>query len=106
MGKKFSRCIRQDTLGTADESYVGRETLQGISVQKPGRSNWQSTRTLSGHRTLLALTTSRACDLDHWQWKAQLQFIVQINLNVVQSELLELYSTEIVHVRRVAFHLL
>jgi len=48
MGKKFSRCIRQDTLGTADESYVGCETLQGISVQKPGRSNWQSTRPLSG----------------------------------------------------------
>jgi len=43
MGKKFSRCIRQDTVGTADESYVGCKTLQEISVQKHGRSNWQST---------------------------------------------------------------
>jgi hypothetical protein len=33
MGKKFSRCIRQDTFGTADESYVGCDALQGISVQ-------------------------------------------------------------------------
>jgi hypothetical protein len=48
MGKKFSRCIRQDTLGTADESYVGCETLQGISVQKPGRSNWQINPTTFG----------------------------------------------------------
>jgi hypothetical protein len=42
MGKKFSRCIRQDTVGTADESYVGYDALQGISVQMRCRSNWQS----------------------------------------------------------------
>jgi hypothetical protein len=59
-----------------------------------------------GHRTLVALTTSRACDLDHGQRKAQPQFIVQINLNMMQSELLELHPTKIVHVRRVAFHFL
>lgn len=106
MGKKFSRCIRQDTLGTADESYVGSETLQGISVQKHRLSKWQSTQTVSGQRSLLALTAGRARDLDHWQWKAQPQFIVQINLNVMQPELLELHATKIMHVRRVAFHLL
>ena len=106
MGKKFSRCIRQDTLGTADESYVGCETLQGISAQKPGLSTGNQPERFRGHRTLLALTTGRACDLDHWQRKAQLQFIVQINLNVVQSELLELHPTKIMHVCRVAFHLL
>jgi len=43
MGKKFSRCIRQDTVGTADESYVGYDALQGISVQMHSRSDWQST---------------------------------------------------------------
>jgi len=106
MGKKFSRCIRQDTLGTADESYVGCETLQGISMQRLVAPTGNQAERFRGHRTLLALTASRACDLDHWQRKAQLQFIVQINLNMMQSELLELHSTKIVHVRRVAFHLL
>jgi len=30
MGKKFSRCIRLDTLGTADKEYVTATRLQGI----------------------------------------------------------------------------
>ena len=30
MGKKFSRCIRPDTLGTADKEYVTATRLQGI----------------------------------------------------------------------------
>jgi hypothetical protein len=30
MGKKFSRCIRTDTLGTADKEYVTATRLQGI----------------------------------------------------------------------------
>jgi hypothetical protein len=54
MGKKFSRCIRQDTVGTADESYVGCKTLQEISVQKHGRSDWQSTPNAFGVTELVA----------------------------------------------------
>jgi hypothetical protein len=30
MGKKFSRCIRQDTVGTAYEQYVGRIDVQEL----------------------------------------------------------------------------
>ena len=107
MGKKFSRCIRRDTLGIADESYVGPETLQGIfGAEASPLQLAMHSKAVSGQRTLVALTAVRARDLDHRQWKAHPQFIVQINLNVMQSELLELHPTKIMHVRRVAFHLL
>jgi hypothetical protein len=47
MGKKFSRCIRRDTFGTADESYVGCDALQGISVQRAAAMVLVNSRTPS-----------------------------------------------------------
>jgi hypothetical protein len=38
--------------------------------------------------------------------KAQPQFVAEINLNMMQSVLLKLDATEVMHVRRVPFHLL
>src|SRR5437764_10348984 len=49
---------------------------------------------------------SWACDLDHRQRKSKLQFVLEINLNVVQSVLLKLHAAKVVHIRRVTFHLL
>ena len=40
------------------------------------------------------------------QREAQPQFLLHINLNVVQAELLKLHPAEIMDIRRVAFHLL
>src|SRR5262249_5973356 len=51
-------------------------------------------------RTLLALNPH------HRQWKTQPQLLLQINLDVVQTELLKLDATKIVHVGGVAFHFL
>src|SRR6266581_2842880 len=44
--------------------------------------------------------------LHNGQREAQPQFLFQINLNVVQTELLKLHPAEIMDIRRVAFHLL
>src|ERR1700693_3591583 len=38
--------------------------------------------------------------------KAQPQFVAEINLNMMQPVLLKLDTTEVMHVRRVPFHLL
>src|ERR1700693_1407344 len=37
-GQKFSRCIRPDTLGTADKEYVTARRLQGILLLSMFRS--------------------------------------------------------------------
>jgi hypothetical protein len=58
MGKKFSRCIRQDTVGTADESYVGCDTLQGISVQKHVAPTGNQPRRLRATEHEARLTTA------------------------------------------------
>jgi hypothetical protein len=42
----------------------------------------------------------------HWQGKAQPQFLLQVNLYVMQPELLKLHSAKVVHVGGVAFHFL
>src|SRR5215211_2835077 len=50
-------------------------------------------------------STSRALlDLHHGQRKTHLQFVFQINLDVVHAVLLKLYTTEIMNIGRVAFH--
>ena len=43
---------------------------------------------------------------DDRQWKTQSQFVLKINLNVVQPELLELDSAKIMHIGGVPFHFL
>ena len=45
-------------------------------------------------------------NLDDRQRKAQPQLIAEINLDVMQSKLLELHAAEIMDVGRVAFHFL
>ena len=43
---------------------------------------------------------------NHWQWKTQPQFILEIDFHVMKSKLLELNAAKIMDVRSVAFHLL
>src|SRR6267143_7174391 len=43
---------------------------------------------------------------NHRERKAQPQFVAEINLDVMQPVLLKLDATEVMHVRRVPFHLL
>jgi hypothetical protein len=54
----------------------------------------------------LPRSARRARNLNYRQRKAQPQFFSQINLDVMQSVLLELHAAEIMDVGRVAFHLL
>ena len=49
---------------------------------------------------------SRCLHLHNGQREAQSHFLLQLNLNVMQAELLKLHPAEIMDIRRVAFHLL
>src|SRR5437763_1504571 len=57
------------------------------------------------HARDLNYSGSWACHLDDRQRKSKLQFVFEINLNVVQSVLLKLHAAKVMHVRGVTFHL-
>ena len=66
------------------------------------RLHWRT----AGIDAIPATTSLGLLHLDDRQREAQFQFVPKINLDVVQSELLELHATEIMDVGGVAFHFL
>ena len=57
------------------------------------------------HETLPNSTRRTLLDLNHRQRKPQLQFVFEVNLDVMHPVLLKLYAAKIMDVRCVAFHL-
>ena len=43
--------------------------------------------------------------LNHRQWKSQLQFVFEVNFDVMHPVLLKLHAAKIMNIGRVAFHL-
>ena len=60
----------------------------------------------AGWNLILTPDSLRRLDFDYGQRKPQLQLIIEINLDMVEAELLELYPAEIMHIGCVPFHLL